>query len=62
MVTQDEHPATGRPFYFLHPCETSARMACLMEPSGTDRNEEEEVRGQHNGDACESPALELLAV
>ena len=29
-ICAQEHPVLGTPFYMLHPCETSARMALLM--------------------------------
>lgn len=29
VLSQDEHPHLGLPFYHLHPCQTAARMACL---------------------------------
>ncbi|CAK4067911.1 unnamed protein product [Aphanomyces euteiches] len=31
FVSQDEHPVLGVPFYFVHPCETSACLSLLLE-------------------------------
>jgi hypothetical protein len=31
FVSQEQHPSTGFPSYFLHPCRTSERMKLLQE-------------------------------
>lgn len=33
FVSQEEHPMTGRPAYFLHPCRTADRMELMLAPS-----------------------------
>ena len=30
FVSQEEHPITGRPAYFFHPCQTSSRMQLIF--------------------------------
>lgn len=30
FISQEEHPITGEPSYFLHPCQTSARLGFLF--------------------------------
>lgn len=30
FVSQEEHPITGRPAYFFHPCQTSSRMQLVF--------------------------------
>lgn len=30
FVSQEEHPMTGKPSYFLHPCRTAERMEIMM--------------------------------
>ena len=32
FVSQEEHPATGAPSYFLHPCRTAERMGAMLLP------------------------------
>lgn len=34
VVTQQEHPVTGQPFYGLHPCRTADRMALVLREGG----------------------------
>lgn len=29
MISQEEHPILGRPFYYIHPCHTTDAMKCL---------------------------------
>ena len=29
-ITQGEHPTTGRPCFFLHPCETAAFLSSIL--------------------------------
>ena len=38
LLSQQEHPITFKPFYFLHPCKTSEWMILtkVAEPSGSD--------------------------
>lgn len=31
VVSMEEHPVLGAPFWFLHPCETSSAMQLLMQ-------------------------------
>jgi ubiquitin-like-conjugating enzyme ATG10 len=41
FVSQEPHPQTGFPSYFLHPCQTAARMKLLrqdQEQNGDDDN------------------------
>lgn len=35
VVSMEEHPVLGTPFWFLHPCETSSAMQLLMQQSET---------------------------
>ena len=30
FISQEEHPVTGFPTYFLHPCQTSVRLSMLL--------------------------------
>ena len=30
FVSQEEHPVTGKPSFFLHPCQTAAKMELLL--------------------------------
>jgi len=36
FVSQEEHPATGEPSYFLHPCRTAERMEAMALGGGRD--------------------------
>eukprot|EP00741_Cyanophora_paradoxa_P001527 tig00000492_g1478.t1 len=33
VVSQNEHPVLGSPFFFMHPCGTADLMAALLRPS-----------------------------
>jgi len=33
FVSQEEHPMTGKPSFFLHPCQTAVKMALLLPQS-----------------------------
>ncbi|TMW56273.1 hypothetical protein Poli38472_008921 [Pythium oligandrum] len=33
LISLEEHPVLGTPFYFLHPCETSSAMGLLLDPA-----------------------------
>jgi len=35
FISYDEHPVTGRPSFYLHPCQTAARMSLLSTTTGT---------------------------
>eukprot|EP00978_Attheya_sp_CCMP212_P037858 scaffold182159_cov31-Attheya_sp.AAC.1 len=46
FISQDEHPITGEPSFFLHPCQTSARLAKLQNNSSNpDANDSAVVPG-----------------
>lgn len=30
MITQTEHPLTGAPFWFIHPCDTQKLMGIIQ--------------------------------
>jgi hypothetical protein len=51
FVSQEEHPMTGVPTFFLHPCQIEARMALLE--GGLDEEEEDQgklfLRHRSNG-------------
>lgn len=34
LLSQEQHPATGEPFYLVHPCKTQERMAALRSRAG----------------------------
>eukprot|EP00594_Rhizosolenia_setigera_P013496 CAMPEP_0178971612 /NCGR_PEP_ID=MMETSP0789-20121207/20413_1 /TAXON_ID=3005 /ORGANISM="Rhizosolenia setigera, Strain CCMP 1694" /LENGTH=236 /DNA_ID=CAMNT_0020658685 /DNA_START=100 /DNA_END=807 /DNA_ORIENTATION=+ len=38
FISQEEHPITGEPSYFLHPCQTSARLGSLFSLSTLSQN------------------------
>lgn len=37
-ITQGEHPQTGLPCFYLHPCETSAALRDVLSDTQEDRN------------------------
>lgn len=40
LVTQDEHPLLGRPFFKVHPCRSEAAMAQLLGSNAAERDGE----------------------
>lgn len=38
FISQEEHPISGLPSYFLHPCQTSGRLAKLLQSSQADES------------------------
>lgn len=49
VLSQDEHPILGQPFFFLHPCGTPSRMARLLivgEGGGEDDDDEKKTRAE----------------
>mmetsp|Transcript_16874 Transcript_16874/g.26337 ORF Transcript_16874/g.26337 Transcript_16874/m.26337 type:complete len:251 (+) Transcript_16874:74-826(+) len=32
FVSEDEHPVTGEPYYYIHPCQTKNRMNMMIKP------------------------------
>ncbi|PSC71902.1 ubiquitin-like-conjugating enzyme ATG10 [Micractinium conductrix] len=60
VVTQEEHPLLRRPFFMLHPCQTPAVMALLLEPEARP-DEASSRRVCCSGAATESPAAAAAA-
>ncbi|GAA5955234.1 hypothetical protein JCM10213_008262 [Rhodosporidiobolus nylandii] len=42
FISQADHPATGRPCWFLHPCETEAIVAEVLSSTAEEENEGQE--------------------
>lgn len=42
-ITQGEHPVTGFPVFFLHPCKTRETVDLLMQDGGFEGKSEAEV-------------------
>lgn len=49
LVTQQEHPYLGRPFYHIHPCHTATVMGKAMQCFGVGKEEGETSGGGETG-------------
>lgn len=49
LVTQQEHPYLGRPFYHIHPCHTSTVMGKAMQCATGEEGEDEGVKETSRG-------------
>lgn len=54
FVSQEEHPMTGQPSYFLHPCRTAERMEIML----SYRRHHHQLLGQHNSKSKQSEERE----
>jgi len=63
FVSQEEHPATGAPSYFLHPCRTAERMESMqmMQSSGEENNNDGEG-GDIGNDGRDCPLLSWMSM
>lgn len=48
LVTQQEHPYLGRPFYHIHPCHTAGVMGGAMQCCSSVKEDESERTGKGN--------------
>ncbi|GAA5931932.1 hypothetical protein JCM3775_000081 [Rhodotorula graminis] len=62
FVSQADHPATGRPSWFLHPCETEGIVAEVLEGGRAERGHEREGERRSDPDDDEWFASWLTVV
>ena len=60
FLSQEEHPVTGAPTYFLHPCHTWERLKILFQ-SGTSGYEDDVLKNDINSLISSSKAQVLLS-